>query len=97
MLIYGAAVDANYNAPLQPNTHKHTHTNNPLMAHINPHVISRSPPAPKYIKEVVHAADQHWIELPMMQFIIIHTFYLLSHSNVSAFLNHSGSALQAKH
>lgn len=42
MLIYGAAVDANCNAPLQPDTHY------PLMAYINPHVISRSPLAPKY-------------------------------------------------
>lgn len=42
MLLYGAAVDANCNAPLQPYTHY------PLMAYINPHVISRSPLAPKY-------------------------------------------------
>lgn len=40
MLIYSAVVEAKCNAPLQPCTHA------PLMAYINPHVISRSLWAP---------------------------------------------------
>ena len=81
MLIYSAVVEAKCNAPLQAGTHA------PLMAYINPHVISRSPRAPAYkggLCVLRRTAGRHWIELPVMQFIIIQIFiyFLTLHSQL---------------
>lgn len=77
MLIYSAAVEAKFNAPLQPNTHA------PLMAYINPHVISRSPRAPT-CKGGCAAHCRPTLDSITSDAIYYHSdFYLLSHSPLS--------------
>lgn len=78
MLIYSAAVEAKFNALLQ-----HTHTHTPLMAYINPHVISRSPRAPT-CKGGCAAHCRPALDRITSDAIYYHTdFYLLSHSPLS--------------
>ena len=71
--IYGAAVNGNFNAaPTHTLTFNGIHQPPCYQQILGPQVYIYI-----YIyicKEVVHTAEQHWIELPMMQFIIIHSF-----------------------